>query len=152
MSAEDVLEFLVAECGGVTADGLKQMGIGKFGTRKSMLHNLLEKTKADKAQPQAEQQAHAQAAALVAPGEWVIMLRPACAATPSAVMFLCAWQQLHSHGPVCFAVPSISAHTHTRTPQTTGARSTPSSTPWTARTGRTRPAGRRTRRSVRVVH
>jgi hypothetical protein len=40
----------VAECGGVTADGLKQMGIVKFGTRKRVLQALLMKEEAGEVQ------------------------------------------------------------------------------------------------------
>ena len=44
VSVDDMVAFLTDECGGVTADGLKQMGIKRFGTRKRMLEGLLKKT------------------------------------------------------------------------------------------------------------
>jgi hypothetical protein len=46
LSAGQIASFLTAECGGVTADGLKQMGIKKFGTRDRMLKGLLKKAPA----------------------------------------------------------------------------------------------------------
>jgi hypothetical protein len=64
---EDLLEFLKDECGGVTADGLKQMGIAKFGTRKRVLQALLEvgdpAVAAVSVQAQVQVQAQAQAQA-----------------------------------------------------------------------------------------
>jgi hypothetical protein len=41
VSVEDLVGFLTDECGGVSADGLKQMGISKYGTRNRILKGLL---------------------------------------------------------------------------------------------------------------
>lgn len=46
LNAEDVMGFLEDECGGVTADGLKMMGVAKYGTRSRMLKALLKKSPA----------------------------------------------------------------------------------------------------------
>jgi hypothetical protein len=43
VTAGDILGFLTDECGGVTADGLRIMGIAKYGTRSRMLQGLLPK-------------------------------------------------------------------------------------------------------------
>jgi hypothetical protein len=40
VTARDLLGFLKDECGGVTSDGLKQMGIAEYGTRNRILKKL----------------------------------------------------------------------------------------------------------------
>jgi hypothetical protein len=72
LTMEDIVEFLTEECGGVTAGGLKQMGIRAFGTRKRVLQALLKKQQApaeadeDKAKKEAELNKEAKAKAKAA--------------------------------------------------------------------------------------
>ena len=41
VSVDGMVAFLTDECGGVTVDGLKQMGIKKFGTHRMLVRGVL---------------------------------------------------------------------------------------------------------------
>jgi hypothetical protein len=71
LTMEDIIEFLTEECGGVTADGLKQMGIRAFGTRKRVLQALL---KTQQAPAEADDQEAKKEAEVPTPGNLGIVV------------------------------------------------------------------------------
>jgi hypothetical protein len=89
ITANDIMGFLADECGGVTADGLRQMGIAKYGTRSRMLQGLLPKSPAPQA-PAAPVSAPAAQAPAPAPAPAPV-IAPAPVLTPAATSASQGW-------------------------------------------------------------